>query len=42
MTTEPPLAEVEPGHLMRCHIPIDELRTLQRSGEEESVVPARD
>jgi peptide/nickel transport system ATP-binding protein len=23
---EPPLAEVEPGHFMRCHIPIDELR----------------
>jgi peptide/nickel transport system ATP-binding protein len=28
-TTEPPLEEVEPGHLMRCHIPIDELRRLQ-------------
>ncbi len=28
--TEPPLIEVEPGHLMSCHIPIDELRTLQR------------
>ena len=27
--TEPPLAEVEAGHLMRCHIPIDELRVLQ-------------
>ena len=27
--TEPPLVEVEPGHLMRCHIPIDELRALQ-------------
>jgi peptide/nickel transport system ATP-binding protein len=26
---EPPLAEVEPGHLMRCHIPIEELRRLQ-------------
>ena len=26
---EPPLVEVEGGHLMRCHIPIDELRTLQ-------------
>ncbi|HEY7003954.1 MAG TPA: ABC transporter ATP-binding protein [Gaiellaceae bacterium] len=26
---EPPLAEVEPGHFMRCHIPIDELRRLQ-------------
>jgi len=27
--TEPPLAEAEPGHLMSCHIPIDELRRLQ-------------
>jgi peptide/nickel transport system ATP-binding protein len=27
---EPPLVEVEPGHLMRCHIPIKELRRLQR------------
>jgi peptide/nickel transport system ATP-binding protein len=26
---EPPLAEVESGHFMRCHIPIDELRVLQ-------------
>jgi peptide/nickel transport system ATP-binding protein len=26
---EPPLSEVEPGHFMRCHIPIDELRRLQ-------------
>ncbi|MGL6279527.1 MAG: ABC transporter ATP-binding protein [Gaiella sp.] len=29
-TTEPPLVDVEPNHQMRCHIPIDELRTLQR------------
>jgi peptide/nickel transport system ATP-binding protein len=29
--TEPPLAEVEPGHSIRCHIPLDELRELQRS-----------
>ena len=28
--SEPPLVEVETGHQMRCHIPIDELRTLQR------------
>jgi peptide/nickel transport system ATP-binding protein len=28
-TTEPPLAEAEPGHFMRCHIPPDELRALQ-------------
>jgi peptide/nickel transport system ATP-binding protein len=27
--TEPPLLEVDGGHLMRCHIPIDELRRLQ-------------
>jgi peptide/nickel transport system ATP-binding protein len=26
---EPPLAEVEPGHFIRCHIPVDELRNLQ-------------
>jgi peptide/nickel transport system ATP-binding protein len=28
---EPPLAEVEPEHFMRCHIPVEELRALQRS-----------
>ncbi len=28
--SEPPLAEVSPGHAMRCHIPIDELRRLQQ------------
>ncbi|HEX6933979.1 MAG TPA: ABC transporter ATP-binding protein [Streptosporangiaceae bacterium] len=28
-TVEPPLAEVEPGHVMSCHIPIEELRRLQ-------------
>ena len=27
--TEPPLVEVAPGHAMRCHIPIEELRVLQ-------------
>jgi peptide/nickel transport system ATP-binding protein len=26
---EPPLAEVEPGRMMRCHIPLEELRRLQ-------------
>ena len=28
--TEPPLVEVEEGHHMRCHIPIEELRRLQQ------------
>src|SRR5689334_6988425 len=28
-STEPPLLEEEPGHLIRCHIPITELRHLQ-------------
>jgi peptide/nickel transport system ATP-binding protein len=28
-TTEPPLAEAEPGHLMSCHIPIDQLTNMQ-------------
>jgi peptide/nickel transport system ATP-binding protein len=31
-STEPPLTEVEPGHLMSCHIPIDQLTTLQSDG----------
>lgn len=39
---EPPLVEVEGGHLMRCHIPLDELRTLQAAGApkpREQAVP---
>jgi len=31
-STEPPLAEVAPGHLMSCHIPIDQLTVMQRTG----------
>jgi peptide/nickel transport system ATP-binding protein len=30
-STEPPLLEGEPGHLIRCHIPLPELRTLQKT-----------
>jgi peptide/nickel transport system ATP-binding protein len=30
-STEPPLHEDEPGHQIRCHIPLAELRELQRS-----------
>ena len=30
--TEPPLVEVEQNHLMRCHIPLEELRALQAAG----------
>jgi peptide/nickel transport system ATP-binding protein len=30
-STEPPLLEEEPDHLIRCHIPIAELRTVQRT-----------
>jgi peptide/nickel transport system ATP-binding protein len=32
--TEPPLVEVEPGHMMSCHIPLDELRRLQKRSAE--------
>jgi len=37
---EPPLLEVEPAHMMRCHIPLDELGVLQKStpGEAAGVV----
>jgi peptide/nickel transport system ATP-binding protein len=31
-SSDPPLLEVEPGHLMSCHIPLEQLRTLQRRG----------
>jgi peptide/nickel transport system ATP-binding protein len=36
--TEPPLIEVEPGHMMKCHIPLDELRVLQAKARTEDVV----
>ena len=36
---EPPLAEVEPEHFMRCHIPVEELRQLQASAPPARVEP---
>jgi peptide/nickel transport system ATP-binding protein len=30
--TDPPFAEAGPGHLIRCHIPVEELRRLQVEG----------
>jgi peptide/nickel transport system ATP-binding protein len=38
---EPPLIEVEGGHLMRCHIPIEELRRIQVKPKEVSTSEAR-
>jgi peptide/nickel transport system ATP-binding protein len=34
--TEPPLVEAEAGHLLRCHIPVDELRSLQSVAKAEA------
>jgi len=33
-STEPPLVEVEPDHMMRCHIPLVELRRLQATAPD--------
>jgi peptide/nickel transport system ATP-binding protein len=38
-TTEPPLAEPEPGHAIRCHIPLEELRELQTPPAAPAAVP---
>ena len=32
-TVQPPLSEAEPGHAIRCHIPLAELRQLQGAAE---------
>ena len=40
VNTEPPLAEAEPGHAIRCHIPLEELGRLQ--SKEVSVAGADD
>jgi peptide/nickel transport system ATP-binding protein len=34
---QPPLAEEEPGHFIRCHIPIEELRRLQKPESAKEV-----
>jgi peptide/nickel transport system ATP-binding protein len=39
-TTDPPLNEADAGHVIKCHIPVDELRRLQ--GTETSLAGAPD
>ncbi len=39
-TTEPPLRDADPGHAIRCHIPVEDLRRLQ--GTEAPLVRAAD
>jgi peptide/nickel transport system ATP-binding protein len=36
-STEPPLAEAERGHLLSCHIPIDQLTNLQAGGKGSDI-----
>jgi peptide/nickel transport system ATP-binding protein len=40
-STEPPLVEVEPDHMMRCHIPVGELRQLQAADADRAEDPGR-
>jgi peptide/nickel transport system ATP-binding protein len=39
-TKEPPLAEAEPGHHIRCHIPLADLRAVQELDGESARGPA--
>jgi peptide/nickel transport system ATP-binding protein len=36
---EPALLEIESGHFMRCHIPIEELREMQKTPPEAQEAP---
>ena len=36
---EPPMVEVNPGHSIKCHIPPDELRELQKEPWVDHSVP---
>jgi peptide/nickel transport system ATP-binding protein len=38
LETEPGLAESEPGHLVRCHLPVDERKRLWQSLQQEHPV----
>jgi peptide/nickel transport system ATP-binding protein len=40
---EPPLAEMEPGHLLRCHRSLDDLRALQGvAGDRAAPAPEQE
>jgi peptide/nickel transport system ATP-binding protein len=40
VNTEPPLAEVEPGHFIKCHIPLEDLRRMQAKPNGDGQVAA--